>query len=411
MCRDEIGRNPGAPFSRFTRLWVSIDLGKGAIASVEISVRVPPGPERVLILGSNERNLKMIREALGVDVSARDSAVVVTGDSDAVVVARRVLDKLAAAARQRKPLERIDVLNLIASESVDYHAGVSAAQSDSRFAAKTSQAVGQTPAPWNGELNVYAGGRPIRARTPNQEKYLKAVQENDLVFAIGPAGTGKTYLAVAAAVHLLKADRVKRLILVRPAVEAGEKLGFLPGDVQAKVNPYLRPLFDALQDMMDYPTVRRFIDHDVVEVVPLAFMRGRTLNHAVIILDEAQNTTKGQMKMFLTRMGDGSKTIVTGDATQIDLPEPSESGLLDAANLLKETPGVGFVQLERVDVVRHPMVEKIVAAYGEERVKPKFKSNKAKKSRSGGAGKAADVLYAGRTRTTHSVAKKIRTRP
>lgn len=369
------------------------------MGSVEISVRVPPGPDRVLILGSGERNLKMIREALGVDVVARDSGVAVKGESDAVVVARRVLDKLSSAARSRKPLDRTNVLNLIAAESADFHAGVSAAQSDSRFAAETSSAPGQGAASWTGDLNVYAGGRLIRARTPNQEKYLRAVQENDLVFAIGPAGTGKTYLAVAAAVHLLKSDRVKRLILVRPAVEAGEKLGFLPGDVQAKVNPYLRPLFDALQDMMDYPTVRRFIDHDVVEVVPLAFMRGRTLNNAVIILDEAQNTTKGQMKMFLTRMGDGSKTIVTGDATQIDLPEPAESGLLDAVDRLSRTPGVGFVRLDRADVVRHPMVEKIVAAYAENRAGTDHNANATSPTDSGGVGHRADALYADEERT------------
>jgi phosphate starvation-inducible PhoH-like protein len=192
------------------------------------------------------------------------------------------------------------------------------------------------------------------------------MRTHDMVFGVGPAGTGKTYLAVASAVHLLRADRVRRVILVRPAVEAGEKLGFLPGDLEAKVNPYLRPLFDALGDMMDYATIRRFMESDVVEVVPLAFMRGRTLNHAVIILDEAQNTTRGQMQMFLTRMGEGSKVIVTGDVTQIDLPDPRESGLVDAARRLSRVPGVAFVALDRSDVVRHELVQRIVDAYGEE---------------------------------------------
>lgn len=195
---------------------------------------------------------------------------------------------------------------------------------------------------------------------------MHAIRDNDLVFAIGPAGTGKTYLAVAAAVHLLRTDRCSKVILCRPAVEAGEKLGFLPGDLEAKVNPYLRPLFDALNDMVEYATLRRFMESDVVEVCPLAFMRGRTLNNAVIILDEAQNTTRGQMKMFLTRMGIGSKMIVTGDATQIDLPDPRQSGLVDAARRLTRTAGVGFVTLDRSDVVRHTLVQRVIDAYGDD---------------------------------------------
>jgi len=213
-------------------------------------------------------------------------------------------------------------------------------------------------------LRVYAGGRRIEPRTANQRLYIEAIRDHDLVFGIGPAGTGKTYLAVAAAVHMLKSGRIRRLILVRPAVEAGEKLGFLPGDLEQKVNPYLRPLFDALHDMMDFATLKRFMLSDVVEVVPLAFMRGRTLNDAAIILDEAQNTTVGQMQMFLTRMGERSKMIVTGDTTQIDLPEPRASGLIDAARRLRRTPGVAFVTMERADIVRHELVQRIVDAYG-----------------------------------------------
>jgi phosphate starvation-inducible PhoH-like protein len=200
----------------------------------------------------------------------------------------------------------------------------------------------------------------------NQEIYLDAMRQHDLVFASGPAGTGKTYLAVAAAIHLLKTGRVKKAILARPAVEAGEKLGFLPGDLQAKVNPYLRPLLDALHDMMDYQTIKRFIAADVVEVVPLAYMRGRTLNDAVIILDEAQNTTRGQMQMFLTRMGQRSKMIVTGDPTQIDLPDARESGLIDAIRRLRRTAGVGLVALDKGDVVRHELVQRIIEAYADQ---------------------------------------------
>jgi phosphate starvation-inducible PhoH-like protein len=204
----------------------------------------------------------------------------------------------------------------------------------------------------------------VTPKTPNQQLYLDAIRDHDLVFGIGPAGTGKTYLAVAAAVHMLKTEQIKKVILARPAVEAGERLGFLPGDLQAKVNPYLRPLLDALHDMMDYATIKRFMMNDVVEVVPLAYMRGRTLNRAVIILDEAQNTTRGQMMMFLTRMGHGSKMIVTGDTTQIDLPDPKESGLIDAVRRLRRVPGIGMVTMDERDIVRHSLVQRIVEAYG-----------------------------------------------
>ncbi|CAG0979343.1 PhoH-like protein [Phycisphaerales bacterium] len=327
---------------------------------MDITIKVPSGPERVRVLGSAERNLKMLREALGVNVSARDGRVHIVGAKQQVLVARHVLENLAVLAEQGgEPPTRQQVLDMIAAEA---------------------EAVGENPegaalgAEWDGRLNVYAAGRPVRAQTPNQERYLEAIRENDLAFAIGPAGTGKTYLAVAAAVHLLKTGRVKRVILTRPAVEAGEKLGYLPGDLRAKVNPYLRPLFDALADMMDYATLRRFMENDVVEVSPLAFMRGRTLNSAVIILDEAQNTTRGQMQMFLTRLGHGSKMVVTGDATQVDLPDPLDSGLVDAARRLSRTPGVGFVTFGRSDVVRHSLVQRIIDAYGGDEERPRARS-------------------------------------
>lgn len=339
---------------------------------MEITVRIPSGAERVGVLGAGERNLKMIREALGVDVHSREGTVVVRGEREGVSAAQRVLQRLGAAARQHRPLSRREVLGCITDESAAV-GGVPGAISDSHDDADPTDAIHHeasdehaSPGAWDGRLDVYVRGRPIRAKTTNQDLYLRAIRDHDLVFSIGPAGTGKTYLAVAAAVHLLKTDRAARLILVRPAVEAGEKLGFLPGDLEAKVNPYLRPLFDALHDMMEYSTIRRFMDSDVVEVVPLAFMRGRTLNNAVIILDEAQNTTRAQMKMFLTRMGHGSKMIVTGDTTQIDLPDPNDSGLIDAVRRLAKTPGVGFVALDRSDVVRHPLVKRVIDAYGEE---------------------------------------------
>lgn len=308
-------------------------------------VEVPSGSERVAVLGASERNLKMIREAFGITVSARDGQVKLSGDRDPVFAARKVLDQLVRSA-DRGGLTREQVLDVISDEA--------------------GRARSTPDASWTEQLQVLSGGRTIRPKGENQAAYLEAIRRHDLVFAVGPAGTGKTYLAVAAAMHLLRTDRVRKLILVRPAVEAGEKLGFLPGDIQQKVNPYLRPLFDALHDMMDFPTIKRFMESDVVEVAPLAFMRGRTLNNSVIILDEAQNTTRGQMKMFLTRMGHGSKTIVTGDITQIDLPDPRESGLVDAARRFRRIPGVAFVQLTERDVVRHQLVQRIVEAYGGE---------------------------------------------
>ncbi len=332
---------------------------------MEISVRVPAGPERVGVLGAAERNLKMLREALGVSVIARDSVVQVRGEPEAVAVARRVLERLGRSAQERGSMSRQEVLDLISSEAIE-GSGRDAERTEDLGEFRDARAMNYDEGPWGGRLAVYAGGRQIRARSVNQERYLESIRTKDLVFGIGPAGTGKTYLAVAAAVHLLKAGRINKVILVRPAVEAGERLGFLPGDLQAKVNPYLRPLFDALHDMMDFATIRRFMENDVVEVVPLAYMRGRTLNKAVIILDEAQNTTRGQMKMFLTRMGQGSKMVITGDATQIDLPDPRESGLIDAARRLARTEGVAFIGFGVGDVVRHPMVQKVIDAYGED---------------------------------------------
>jgi phosphate starvation-inducible PhoH-like protein len=333
---------------------------------LEVTIKVPSGEGRVGVLGPSERNLKMLREALGVQVMAREGRVFVSGPKPGVLVARSVLNTLLDAA-ETEPLGRQAVLDLIAAEAASIgrqRAGwsIDGAPKDGTL---TDEEFDEDPT-WQGRLNVYSGGVPIRARTDNQASYLEAIIKNDLVFGIGPAGTGKTYLAVAAAVHLLRQERVRRVLLARPAVEAGEKLGYLPGDLRAKVNPYLRPLFDALSDMMDYNTVRRFMENDVVEVVPLAFMRGRTLNNAVIILDEAQNTTRGQMKMFLTRMGEGSKVVVTGDPSQVDLPEPDESGLIDATNRLAKTEGVAFIHFNRSDVVRHQMVQRVIDAYGDD---------------------------------------------
>lgn len=301
----------------------------------------------------------MIREALGVNVTAREDFVRLAGDTDAVRVARSVIERLG----RTPPLTRQQVLDVIAEEGGRQRIEFMQGRGEPGSVGVAERRLDLTP--WDGRLSVYAGGRAVLPKTANQQAYLDAIRDHDMVFSAGPAGTGKTYLAVAAAVHLLRTDRVKRLILTRPAVEAGEKLGFLPGDMQAKVNPYLRPLLDALHDMMDFGTIRRFIDSDVVEIVPLAFMRGRTLNNAMIILDEAQNTTRTQMQMFLTRMGHGSKMVVTGDITQVDLPDPAESGLIDAIRRLRRVRGIGMVAFEGQDVVRHNLVQRVIEAYGE----------------------------------------------
>jgi phosphate starvation-inducible protein PhoH and related proteins len=334
---------------RASRVW--------SCQGVEFTIKVPQGAERVTMLGMGDRNLKIVREALGVKVLAREGSVHVSGDKDSVAAARGVLERLSAAAGRDEALSRQQVIDLIGqavSGTLTRRARMDEDEAD----------IPDGPA-WDEQLDVYVGGKAVRAKTANQQRYLDAIRDNDLVFGIGPAGTGKTYLAVAAAVHLLKHERARKVILVRPAVEAGERLGFLPGDLQQKVNPYLRPLLDALHDMMDFSTMKRFMVNDVVEICPLAYMRGRTLNRSVIILDEAQNTTKGQMQMFLTRMGHGSKVVVTGDVTQIDLPDPTESGLVDAAQRLRRVPGIEFVQLDKSDIVRHRLVQRIVEAYAD----------------------------------------------
>ena len=320
---------------------------------MEVSMRIPSGPARVAALGAADRNLKMIREALGVNVTARESIVQLQGERQAVGIARAVLERLVTTSGGTRELSRSQVLGVIADEA-------------SRQPLGAGEPMARVGGPaWEGPLAVYGAGRAIVPKGERQAAYLEAIRTHDLVIGVGPAGTGKTYLAVAAAVHMLRTERVRKIVLARPAVEAGEKLGFLPGDIEAKINPYLRPLFDALHDMMDFATIRRFIESDVLEVVPLAFMRGRTLNNAVILLDEAQHTTRGQMQMFLTRMGRDSKAIVTGDVTQIDLPESQTSGLIDAARRLRRVPGVAFATLDQRDVVRHTLVQRIVEVYAE----------------------------------------------
>jgi phosphate starvation-inducible PhoH-like protein len=306
---------------------------------VNLSIALENPDKKLALYGSADRYLRMVREALGVQIVARDDELRLSGKSEQVSKAAAVFDQMQRLLRRQDWLSTDDVGQALRS--------VAATDEQKR----------------DDEIEVYAKGHFVRAKTDGQKRYVEAMQQHDLTFCVGPAGTGKTYLAVAVAASILKHGNAKRIVLARPAVEAGERLGFLPGDMQAKVNPYLRPLFDALHDMMDFEQVKRFMVNDVIEVIPLAFMRGRTLNDSVIILDEAQNTTASQMLMFLTRLGHNSKMIVTGDTTQIDLPREVDSGLVDAIRKLRGIKGIATVELQRSDIVRHRLVQNIVNAY------------------------------------------------
>ena len=305
----------------------------------DVTIALDSHDEELAVFGSRDQYLRQVRDALGVKVVARHGEVRVEGDSDRVEQARKVFEELRAQFRQNKTTTGGDVADLI-------------------------DAIMRSSDPDRPEnIEIREGNRSVRPRTDGQSRYMKSLKDHELVFCIGPAGTGKTYLAVANAVSALRKGKIKKIILVRPAVEAGEHLGFLPGDLEAKINPYLRPLLDALHDLMDYDQIRRYMGNDLIEIAPLAYMRGRTLNDAVIILDEGQNATVPQMKMFLTRMGQNARIVVTGDVTQVDLPPATVSGLADAVERLKDVEGIGVVRLDRSDIVRHPLVQAIVNAY------------------------------------------------
>jgi phosphate starvation-inducible PhoH-like protein len=313
----------------------------------ETTITLDNRDEALLLFGMRDQHLRTIRDALGVRLIARGDTLQVEGSDEQVSQAERIFQQLRHMLRQQGSLSAQDVNTVL----------------------EVVQHSGERQGPQN--LPLRDAGRHVRPRTDGQARYVKAMFDNDLTMCIGPAGTGKTYLAVGMAVSMLRQGQVKRIVLVRPAVEAGERLGFLPGDIVAKVNPYLRPLFDALNDMLDPEQVRRYMDADIIEIVPLAFMRGRTLNAAVIILDEGQNTTVPQMKMFLTRMGNGSKIIVTGDVTQIDLPRQMRSGLVDAIHRLRDLDRIATVYLDENDIVRHPLVQQIVRAYEDDKPRKK----------------------------------------
>jgi phosphate starvation-inducible PhoH-like protein len=305
------------------------------------SIAVVDSKRLVAIFGPRDQHLRRIRATLGVGVSARDDSIHIEGDEPAVLRAAEIFEQLDRIAREHGAVDPADVTQLLAPRSG-----------------------GGPPVPHE-PIEVHRPGLQVQPRSPGQAAYVRAIRDHDIVICSGPAGSGKTFLAVALAVAALRAEQVRKIVLVRPAVEAGESLGYLPGDLQAKINPYLRPLLDALREMMDYELLKRLTEQDVVEMIPLAYMRGRTLNNAFIILDEAQNTTVAQMKMFLTRLGMGSKMVISGDVTQIDLPSNRRSGLIDALERLERVRGCGRVQLGGTDIVRHPLVQRIVEAYGD----------------------------------------------
>ena len=313
---------------------------------MEITIQSDSPDKLLQLFGPADSHLRLLRRSLGIRITARQDNLIITGKEKDVNKAAEVIDRMQKHLIKCGSLTSTDVAAFIA-------------QDDSPAAPESGEAI-----------TVYSHKKVVEPSTKGQQKYVETMLANDLTFCIGPAGTGKTYLAVAIAVSILKKKQIRRIVLARPAVEAGEKLGFLPGDVQAKVNPYLRPLFDALEDMMDFAQMKKFMELDIIEIIPLAFMRGRTLNEAVIICDEAQNTSPLQMLMVLTRLGRGSKMIINGDITQIDREPGQKSGMVEAIKILRRIKGIGFAELTQKDIVRHRLVQNIVRAY-----KKKTKAN------------------------------------
>ncbi|ATW27316.1 PhoH family protein [Candidatus Formimonas warabiya] len=310
----------------------------------ELKITIGNNGQAANLLGHRDENLRLLEQSLQAGIVARGDEVILTGTNEEVEKARRVFEHLLTLAKAGVT---------ITVSSINYAVNMVAHENEN-IAEKLTETIYVTPR-----------GKQIKAKTLGQYQYIQSIRQNGIVFGIGPAGTGKTYLAVVMAVLALKNKEVTRIILARPAVEAGEKLGFLPGDLQDKVNPYLRPIYDSLYDVLGMEAAQKFMERNTIEVAPLAYMRGRTLDDAFIILDEAQNTTPQQMKMFLTRIGFGSRAVVTGDITQVDLPQGQYSGLMQVQKILRDIPGIGFCYLTQSDVVRHPLVQKIINAYEE----------------------------------------------
>lgn len=351
----------------------------------EITIPLRSHDEAILVLGPYDRYAKLLRQDLGIEIFTRRGNLRIKGTDDGVEEARKRIDHLLGKSRKGRELAVSEIEAILLGTE------------DKAAAAAPAPAAPRGPRPLNSSYRVARQGgpaperarfadpndgvqphlraigvaalvqamrvHPVAARTENQRRYLELMERHPLVFGLGPAGTGKTYLAVAAAVRALRLGHVRRVIITRPVVEAGEHLGFLPGDLQAKLNPYTRPIYDAFHDLLDFDDVLQLEEHNVIEVAPLAFMRGRTLSHAFAILDEAQNTTIPQMKMFLTRLGEGSRMVVTGDMTQSDLESHQKSGLNDAFHRLRGFKDIGSIEFTREDIVRHPLVEQIVKAY------------------------------------------------
>jgi phosphate starvation-inducible protein PhoH and related proteins len=312
------------------------------LKTMEIQLANPN--EAISLFGNADMNLKLIEQELGVSIVTRGETVGISGPEDKAGMAQAVLINLLAVIRKGISISQREVvyaIQMAEKGTLEYFRDL-----------------------YDEEISKNVKGKSIRVKTLGQRHYINAIKSRDLVFGIGPAGTGKTYLAVVMAVTALKNGTVSKIILTRPAVEAGESLGFLPGDLKEKVDPYLRPLYDALHDILGTEHTVRLIERGTIEIAPLAYMRGRTLDDAFVILDEAQNTTQAQMKMFLTRLGFGSKMVITGDTSQVDLPKGAKSGLVAAENILKDVKGISFVHLEQADVVRHPLVGRIIEAYG-----------------------------------------------
>ncbi|PFC52743.1 phosphate starvation-inducible protein PhoH [Bacillus cereus] len=310
---------------------------------VEMNQQLENTNEAIALFGVNDAHLKVIERELNVSIVTRGETVRVSGAVETVTLVEKILQQLLVVIRK----------------------SISISERDVAYAIQLAQQgkIAQFEELYEEEIFKTAKGKSIRVKTMGQRRYIHAMKKNDIVFGIGPAGTGKTYLAVVMAVRALKQGYVKKIILTRPAVEAGENLGFLPGDLKEKVDPYLRPLYDALHDILGQEYTQRMMERGVIEIAPLAYMRGRTLDDSFVILDEAQNTTGAQIKMFLTRLGFSSKMVITGDPSQVDLPKGVKSGLSIAANILSGVSGLSFITLEQTDVVRHPLVQRIIEAY------------------------------------------------
>ncbi|NLM05768.1 MAG: PhoH family protein [Tissierellia bacterium] len=295
------------------------------------------------IFGYLDENISTIKEAFDVNMKLSDGRLEISGNAANVNLTKKLLDNLVTVISENGKIDKQSLnysIDMVLKGNADVLKDL-----------------------LNETISVSFEGKPIKPKTLGQKRYINSMRDNDIVFCIGPAGTGKTYLAIAMAVKKLKNKEISRVVLTRPAVEAGENLGFLPGDLQEKVDPYLRPIYDALYDILGFESFTRYLEKGIIEVAPLAYMRGRTLDSSFIILDEAQNTSKEQMKMFLTRMGFGSKAVITGDITQIDIPRKKESGLISIQEILKDIKSIDFIHLNKYDVVRHPLIQKIIEAY------------------------------------------------